>query len=69
MVLDLEERYENFSEGKGNITEEKVKIITAMAEKHGFGLAPFFWGDKIVSEADLKELQAGQQERVLKNAG
>ncbi len=68
MILDLEEKYENFSEGKGNISEEKVSIISALAEKHGFGLAPFFWGDKMLNENELKELREGRRKALLKNA-
>lgn len=56
IILDLNEQYVNFSEGKGNITKEKVEQITAMGEKHGFGLAPFFWGDKLLTEQDLEAL-------------
>ncbi len=69
IILDLEEKYENFSEGKGNITEEKVKQISALAEKHGFSLAPFFWGNKMLTEEDLAELSEGRKKALLNNAG
>lgn len=69
IILDLEEKYENFSEGKGNITEEKVNQISAYAEKHGFGLAPFFWGNKMLTENDLKELREGRKKALLNNVG
>ena len=58
IILDLEEQYVNYSEGRGNITEEKVNEITAMGEKHGFGLAPFFWGHRMLTEDDLQAIHA-----------
>ncbi|MSR77277.1 MAG: hypothetical protein EXS63_03480 [Candidatus Omnitrophica bacterium] len=69
IILDLEERYQNFSEGKGNITKEKVHEISEMAQKHGFGLAPFFWGEKLLTEKDIQELREARQETVLKHGG
>jgi len=58
VLLDLEERYENFSWGKGNITKEKIDYINAVAKKHGFDLAPFFWGNRVVSEDDIRRIRA-----------
>lgn len=57
ILLDLEERYENFSWGRGTITREKVDYILQAAEKHGFGLAPFFWGNRQLSESDLENIR------------
>lgn len=56
IVLDLDERYENFSWGKGHITEEKMNLIWEIAKRHGFGLAPFFWGKRMLSEDELNSL-------------
>ena len=50
IILSLEGRYENFSEGKGRIQPEKIELIQTWGEKHGFRLAPFYWGDRLVSE-------------------
>ena len=44
-LLALEGRVEPFSQGRGNISPEKIQEIWAMAEKHGFELAPFFNGE------------------------
>lgn len=57
ILLDLEERYENFSWGKGNITREKVEFMSAMAKKHGFNLAPFFWGIRQMAEREIAKIK------------
>lgn len=57
IVLALEERYENFSWGKGNITREKMAEILAMAREHGFELAPFFWGRRQVSDDEVRGIR------------
>lgn len=58
IILDLEEKYINFSEGRGNITKEKVAYISVLAQKHGFELAPFFWGNKLLHEKDLAAIRS-----------
>ena len=58
IVLSLEERYEDFSRGKGNITLEQIQLIQSLAEKHGFGLAPFYWGDRLVHEEDIRSIRS-----------
>jgi len=40
MILALEERYESYSLGR-DLSLERVKIIAALAKKHGFKLAGF----------------------------
>ncbi len=57
IVLALEERYENFSWGKGNITQPKMTEILGLARKHGFDLAPFFWGHRLVTDEEVKALK------------
>jgi fatty aldehyde-generating acyl-ACP reductase len=42
MLLALEGRFESYSRGRGNISPGRVDEIWALAEKHGFALAPFF---------------------------
>ena len=42
MVLAFEGIIEPFSQGRGNITLEKMERIYQAARKHGIGLAPFF---------------------------
>jgi len=56
VVLALDGRFENFSHGKGNITPEKMDEIAALGEKHGFGLAPFYSGGRLVSDDELAEM-------------
>lgn len=50
IILALERRYENFSFGRGNITSEKIEEIRALGKKHGFTLADFYWGDRLIDE-------------------
>lgn len=57
ILLDLEKRYESFSYGKGNITKEKTDEIMAIAHKHGFGLAPFFWGDQLMGDQEFDTIR------------
>jgi len=57
IVLALEERFERFSWGKGNITTEKMAEILALAEKHGFRPAPFFWGERLLSDDEVKSIK------------
>jgi predicted amino acid dehydrogenase len=42
MLLALEGRFESYSRGRGNISSSQVDEIWALAQKHGFALAPFF---------------------------
>ena len=42
MLLALEGRFESYSRGRGNISPGQVDEVWALAEKHGFALAPFF---------------------------
>ena len=57
VILDLEERYENFSWGKGTTTKERINFLRACGEKHGFEVAPFFWGNKCLSDQDIDEIK------------
>lgn len=50
IILALEKRYENFSFGRGNITPEKVDEIRSIGKKHGFEVADFFWGNKLIDD-------------------
>ncbi|OQA56392.1 MAG: Long-chain acyl-(acyl-carrier-protein) reductase [Candidatus Omnitrophica bacterium ADurb.Bin277] len=59
IVLALEERYENFSWGKGHITREKMDEILELAQKHGFSLAPFFWSGGIITDDEVRAIGTG----------
>lgn len=63
IILSLEDRYENFSEGRGKITAEKIEEIKTMAEKHGFQLSPFYWGDKIMTEKEVSAIRDNVRNR------
>ncbi len=57
ILLDCEKRYESFSYGTGNITREKVAEVKKMANRHGFELAPFYWGDRRLDEAAIRAIR------------
>jgi len=50
MLLALEGRSESYSRGRGNILPGSVDEIWRLAEKHGFGLAPFFNGEGLCGD-------------------
>lgn len=54
LVLAFEGKIENFSIGRGNITQEKIRLIMGLAHKHGFQLSDYFCGDKFYNEIDLR---------------
>jgi predicted amino acid dehydrogenase len=58
IILSLEERYENFSEGKGRLSPDRIKEVEAIGTKHGFTAAPFFWGDQPISEKTIERIKA-----------
>jgi len=53
----LEKRYENFSFGRENITPEKIEEIKSLAKKHGFELADFYCGDKLIDKERIEEIK------------
>ena len=53
IVLALEGRYESYSRGKGRIVPERMAEIAALAERHGFRLAPSYSGGRRVTDAEL----------------
>lgn len=57
IILALENRYENFSFGRGNITPEKIEEINNLGNKHGFELSEFYWGDKLVDEPMVERIK------------
>ena len=56
MLLALEGKFVNFSIGRGNITGEKMREISAIADKHGFKLAPFLYGSTHYSIEQVKQI-------------
>lgn len=57
IILAFEKRYENFSFGRGNITEATINEIREMGKKHGFEVSDFYWGDKLIDEAALSRIK------------
>jgi len=57
LVLTLENKFESFSIGRGNITEEKIAKIKELANKHGVKLADFFCGYKMLSDRDIDNIR------------
>jgi fatty aldehyde-generating acyl-ACP reductase len=57
IILALEKRYENFSFGRGNITPEKIEEIRKLGEKHGFEVADFYWGDKLIDTPIIESVK------------
>jgi fatty aldehyde-generating acyl-ACP reductase len=53
MVLAFENRFEDFSSGKGNITTKKIEEIYGLSVKHGIDISPFYnsnglWNEQTV---------------------
>ena len=61
IILDLENCYESFSFGKGNITKENVQMIWEMGKKHGFQLAPFYWGNQLITEKKIDAIKKNKR--------
>jgi len=57
IILSLEKRYENFSFGRGNITPEKIEEIRQLGKKHGFEVADFYWGDKLIDATVIEKVK------------
>lgn len=53
ILLALEERMENFSVGRGNITIDKINQVKDMSLRHGFSTAPFSFGDYAYTQEDF----------------
>jgi len=62
IILALERRYENFSFGRGNITVEKVDQIKELGKKHGFEVADFYWGDRLIDETVITKIKEAKKE-------
>jgi len=56
IILSLEGRYESFSRGKMKISLEQIQWMEQAAAKHGFSMAPFFWGDRLMTEETVKNV-------------
>lgn len=63
MLLTLEGRLESFSLGRGRITEEAVRDIGHLAEKHGFELAGFRYRGKELLGIPMNGARNGKRSR------
>lgn len=57
MTLALEGRFEAYSLGRGNITEEKIEEIKTMALNNGITVSDFFCGYKLFTEKDIEDIR------------
>jgi len=57
IILALEKRFENFSFGRGNITPEKIDEIRQLGQRHGFEVADFYWGDKLIESPIIENVK------------
>lgn len=68
MLLAFEGRFENYSLGRGNITEDKVWEMSRLLKKHGFELSDFFCGHKFLSKDDIENIKGARRKEKI-NAG
>ncbi len=64
VVLTFEGKFENYSIGRGNITEEKVDEIMKIAKKHGLRLADFFCGYRFYSDDDIESIKRNAKRNI-----
>jgi predicted amino acid dehydrogenase/ribosome-associated toxin RatA of RatAB toxin-antitoxin module len=57
IILDLENRYENFTSRKSKITPEKIEEIRLLGKKHGFVASDFYRNGKIVNLEVVEKLK------------
>jgi len=53
IILAMEGRRENYSTGRGDISVEKMEEIGAAATKHGFTVAPYYSGNRLLTEEQI----------------
>lgn len=57
MILAFENKFETYSIGRGNITEEKIEEIKELATKHGIAVSDFFCSYKMFTEKDIENIR------------
>jgi len=62
IILALEKRFESFSFGRGNISVEKICEIRELGKKHGFEVADFYWGNKLIGEDIIQKVKQARKE-------
>jgi predicted amino acid dehydrogenase len=63
IVLSLDGRYECFSKGRGEITQEKMEEIGNAALRHGLDVAPFYVGRRLVSREAIERVAEARRVR------
>ncbi len=63
MVLALDGRYENFSIGRGGITENRISEMWDIAVKHGFSLGDFHCGETMYSQTEIGKIRGHLRSR------
>jgi len=63
ILLSLEEKIESFSLGRGNITPERMQLISKLAKKHGAKTAYFKFGDYYYLEEDFNVIKKARYAR------
>ncbi|NQT23582.1 MAG: hypothetical protein HQ579_09140 [Candidatus Omnitrophica bacterium] len=64
IVLTFENRFENYSIGRGNITEEKIREMTSLLRKHSFEVSDFFCGSRFYSNQDIENIKISRMGRL-----
>ncbi|MFZ5802001.1 MAG: SRPBCC family protein [Candidatus Omnitrophota bacterium] len=64
ILLGLEKRYESFSYGRGYITRARVEEINRIAFRHGFQVAPFYAGNRQLTEKNFETIKQLSQGRI-----
>ena len=69
IVLTFAGKFENYSIGRGNITEEKINEISKLAREYGLKLSDFFCGFKFFTDKNIRQIKENAlQGRVKVNA-
>ncbi|MCX5666113.1 MAG: hypothetical protein NT036_03580 [Candidatus Omnitrophica bacterium] len=64
MALALEGRFESYSIGRGNITEEKMSEIKSMAGRHGITIADFCCGNRALTARDIENIKLNAKNKM-----
>ncbi|UCD55291.1 MAG: hypothetical protein JSV93_00400 [Candidatus Omnitrophota bacterium] len=67
MALTFENKFEPYSIGRGNITEEKIEEIKTIAARHGIVLSDFFCGYKFFTEKEIENIKKNAVKNRKKN--
>ena len=63
LILAHSNYFQNYSLGRGNISDDKIVEISTLAQLHGFELADFFCGSKYYSSSDVEFIKCAIHKR------